>query len=142
MAGVFFNTAAVFDADGKYLGKYRKHHIPHLPSGILGEVLFHAGKCGYPVFETRYARVGVYICYDRHFPKARESWDSTARRSYSILPPPWRDFPNIYGELEQPAHAVANGYFVGASNRVGTEKPWQIGEFYGKSYFCIPAARL
>ncbi len=46
MAGVYFNTAAVFDADGKYLGKYRKHHIPALPSGILGKILFHSGKCG------------------------------------------------------------------------------------------------
>jgi len=69
MPGVYFNTAAVFDADGKYLGKYRKHHIPHCHPGFWEKFYFTPGNAGYPVFETRYARVGVYICYDRHFPE-------------------------------------------------------------------------
>ncbi len=69
MAGVYYNTAAVIDADGRYLGKYRKHHIPHCHPGFWEKFYFTPGNAGYPVFETRYARVGVYICYDRHFPE-------------------------------------------------------------------------
>ena len=68
MAGVLYNTAAVYDADGSYLGKYRKNHIPHT-SGFWEKYFFKPGNLGYPVFETRYAKVGVYICYDRHFPE-------------------------------------------------------------------------
>ncbi len=66
--GVLYNTAAVIDADGTLLGKYRKHHIPHT-SGFWEKFFFRPGNLGYPVFETRYAKVGVYICYDRHFPE-------------------------------------------------------------------------
>ena len=66
-AGVLYNTAAVIDADGTYLGKYRKNHIPHT-SGFWEKFFFKPGNLGYPVFQTRYAKVGVYICYDRHFP--------------------------------------------------------------------------
>ncbi len=69
MTGVYFNTAAVIDADGRYLGKYRKHHIPHCHPGFWEKFYFTPGNAGYPVFQTRYARVGVYICYDRHFPE-------------------------------------------------------------------------
>src|ERR1700681_2080515 len=69
MPGLYFNTAAVIDADGKYLGKYRKHHIPHVHPGFWEKFYFTPGDMGYPVFETKYARVGVYICYDRHFPE-------------------------------------------------------------------------
>ena len=67
-AGVYYNTAAVYDADGTYLGKYRKNHIPHT-SGFWEKYFFKPGNLGYPVFQTRYAKVGVYICYDRHFPE-------------------------------------------------------------------------
>ena len=66
-AGMLYNTAAVIDADGKYMGKYRKTHIPHT-SGFWEKFFFRPGYIGYPVFETAYAKVGVYICYDRHFP--------------------------------------------------------------------------
>src|SRR5881398_1679613 len=69
MPGLYFNTAAVIDADGRYLGKYRKHHIPHCHPGFWEKFYFTPGDLGYPVFETKYARVGVYICYDRHFPE-------------------------------------------------------------------------
>ena len=68
-AGVYYNTAAVIDADGKYLGKYRKTHIPHCKPGFWEKFYFRPGNLGYPVFETAFARVGVYICYDRHFPE-------------------------------------------------------------------------
>jgi len=62
MPGVYFNTAAVIDADGRYLGKYRKHHIPHFHPGFWEKFYFTPGDLGYPVFETKHARVGVYIC--------------------------------------------------------------------------------
>ena len=71
--GVYYNTAAVIDADGSYLGKYRKNHIPHCAPGFWEKFYFRPGNLGYPVFKTQYAEVGVYICYDRHFPEgARE----------------------------------------------------------------------
>ena len=72
-AGVYYNTAAVIDADGTYLGKYRKNHIPHTAPGFWEKYYFRPGNLGYPVFDTKYGKVGVYICYDRHFPEgARE----------------------------------------------------------------------
>src|SRR5690349_21337708 len=66
-AGVYYNTAAVIDADGKYLGKYRKNHIPQCNPGFFEKFYFKPGNLGYPVFTTQFAKVGVYICYDRHF---------------------------------------------------------------------------
>ena len=66
--GIYYNTAAVIDADGTYLGKYRKTHIPHLP-GFWEKYYFRPGNLGYPVFDTAVGKVGVYICYDRHFPE-------------------------------------------------------------------------
>jgi N-carbamoylputrescine amidase len=67
-AGIYYNTAAVIDSDGKYLGKYRKTHIPHV-KGFWEKFYFRPGNLGYPVFETAVGKVGVYICYDRHFPE-------------------------------------------------------------------------
>ncbi|MEE2744658.1 MAG: nitrilase-related carbon-nitrogen hydrolase, partial [Bdellovibrionota bacterium] len=67
MPGVYYNTAAVIDADGTYLGKYRKNHIPQV-AGFWEKFFFKPGNTNYPVFKTKYATVGVYICYDRHFP--------------------------------------------------------------------------
>ena len=67
-SGIYYNTAAVIDADGKYLGKYRKTHIPHV-KGFWEKFYFRPGNMGYPVFETAVGKVGVYICYDRHFPE-------------------------------------------------------------------------
>ncbi|MGZ7080824.1 MAG: nitrilase-related carbon-nitrogen hydrolase, partial [Thermoanaerobaculia bacterium] len=66
--GVYYNTAAVLDADGTYLGKYRKQHIPQV-GGFWEKYYFRPGNGCYPVFQTRYGKVGVYICYDRHFPE-------------------------------------------------------------------------
>ena len=67
-AGIYYNTAAVIDADGSYLGKYRKTHIPHV-KGFWEKFYFRPGNLGYPVFDTAVGKVGVYICYDRHFPE-------------------------------------------------------------------------
>ena len=142
MTGVYFNTAAVFDADGKYLGKYRKHHIPHCHPGFWEKFYFTPGNAGYPVFETRYGRVGVYICYDRHFPEGARILGLNGAEIVFNPSATVAGLSEYLWELEQPAHAVANGYFVAASNRVGTEKPWQIGEFYGKSYFCNPRGKI
>jgi len=69
IAGLYYNTAAVIDADGKYLGKYRKNHIPHVNPGFWEKFYFRPGNLGYPCFDTAFARIGVYICYDRHFPE-------------------------------------------------------------------------
>src|SRR4051812_24546049 len=141
MAGVYYNTAAVIDADGTYLGKYRKNHIPHT-SGFWEKFYFTPGDLGYPVFQTKYAKVGVYICYDRHFPDGARCLGLNGAEIVFNPSATVAGLSEYLWELEQPAHAVANGYFVGAINRVGREKPWNIGEFYGKSYFCNPRGKI
>ncbi len=142
MSGVFYNTAAVFDADGNYLGKYRKHHIPHCHPGFWEKFYFRPGNLGYPVFETRFAKVGVYICYDRHFPEGARILGLNGAEIVFNPSATVAGLSEYLWELEQPAHAVANGYFIAAINRVGHEKPWDIGEFYGKSYFCNPRGKI
>ncbi|MDI6808926.1 MAG: nitrilase-related carbon-nitrogen hydrolase [Candidatus Eisenbacteria bacterium] len=141
MAGVYYNTAAVIDADGKYLGKYRKNHIPHL-GGFWEKFYFKPGNLGYPVFETAFAKVGVYICYDRHFPEGARLLGLNGAEIIFNPSATIAGLSEYLWELEQPAHAVANGYFLGAINRVGTEEPWKVGEFYGKSYFCDPRGKI
>ncbi|MBZ5629895.1 MAG: acyltransferase [Acidobacteriia bacterium] len=142
MTGLYYNTAAVIDADGKYLGKYRKNHIPHCHPGFWEKFYFTPGDLGYPVFETKYAKVGVYICYDRHFPEGARILGLNGAEIVFNPSATVAGLSEYLWELEQPAHAVANGYFVGAINRVGVEKPWAIGEFYGKSYFCNPRGKI
>ena len=141
-AGVFYNTAAVIDADGRYLGKYRKHHIPHCYPGFWEKFYFTPGNTGYPVFQTRYGKVGVYICYDRHFPEGARILGLNGAEIVFNPSATVAGLSEYLWELEQPGHAVANGYFVGAINRVGREGPWDIGEFYGKSYFCNPRGQI
>ena len=140
-AGVLYNTAAVIDADGKYLGKYRKNHIPHT-SGFWEKYYFRPGNTGYPVFQTAVGKVGVYICYDRHFPEGARILGLNGAEIVFNPSATVAGLSEYLWKLEQPAHAVANGYFVGAINRVGTEAPWNIGEFYGQSYFCDPRGRF
>jgi N-carbamoylputrescine amidase len=142
MTGLYYNTAAVIDADGTYLGKYRKHHIPQVAPGFWEKFYFTPGDLGYPVFQTKYAKVGVYICYDRHFPEGARILGLNGAEIVFNPSATVAGLSEYLWELEQPAHAVANGYFVGAINRVGTEKPWNIGEFYGKSYFCNPRGKI
>jgi beta-ureidopropionase len=138
--GVLYNTAAVINADGTYLGKYRKHHIPNLP-GFWEKFYFRPGNSGYPVFDTAVGKVGVYICYDRHFP---EGWRALGLNGAQIVFNPSATsagLSNYLWQLEQPAAAVANEYFIGAINRVGTE---ELGDddFYGTSYFVDPRGQL
>ena len=136
-AGVYYNTAAVVDADGTYLGKYRKQHIPHT-NGFWEKYFFKPGNLGYPVFQTRYAKVGAYICYDRHFPEGARLLGLNGAEIVFNPSATVAGLSQYLWKLEQPAHAVANGYFVAASNRVGTEAPWNIGKFYGTSYVVDP----
>ena len=138
--GFHYNTAAVIDADGTFLGKYRKTHIPNLP-GFWEKYYFRPGNLGYPVFDTAVGRVGVYICYDRHFP---EGWRALALHGAKIVFNPSatsRGLSMHLWQLEQTASAVANGYFVGAINRVGQE-PLGDNDFYGSSYFADPRGQL
>ncbi len=136
-AGLFYNTAAVIDADGSYLGKYRKTHIPHT-SGFWEKFFFRPGNLGYPVFETRYAKIGVYICYDRHFPEGARALGLNGAEIVYNPSATVAGLSQYLWKLEQPAHAAANGYFMGCINRVGEEKPWNLGRFYGSSYFVGP----
>jgi N-carbamoylputrescine amidase len=138
--GFYYNTAVVIDADGTYLGKYRKTHIPHV-NGFWEKFYFRPGNTGYPVFDTAVGRVGVYICYDRHFP---EGWRALGLNGAKIVFNPSatsRGLSMYLWNLEQPASAVANEYFVGAINRVGKE-PFGDNDFYGSSYFVDPRGQI
>jgi len=138
--GVLYNTAAVIDADGRYLGKYRKTHIPQV-KGFWEKFYFRPGNLGYPVFDTAVGKVGVYICYDRHFP---EGWRALGLGGAQVVFNPSatsRGLSAYLWQLEQPASAVANEYFIGAINRVGIE---DLGDddFYGTSYFVDPEGKF
>src|SRR5438105_1686376 len=139
--GLYYNTAAVIDADGTYLGKYRKNHIPHT-SGFWEKFFFKPGNLGYPVFQTKYAKVGVYICYDRHFPDGARCLGLNGAEIVYNPSATVAGLSQYLWKLEQPAHAAANGYFMGCINRVGEEKPWNLGKFYGSSYFVDPRGQI
>ncbi len=137
-----YNTAAVIDADGKLLGKYRKVHVPNRPQGSAEQFYFEHGDLGFPVFDTAYCKLGVYICYDRHFP---EGWRALALNGaqYIVNPSATVAGTSQYAwKLEQPAAALANDVYIGAINRVGTEAPWNLGRFYGSSYFVSPRGEI
>ena len=140
-SGVLYNTAAVIDADGKFLGKYRKNHIPHT-SGFYEKFFFKPGNLGYPTFQTAYAKIGVYICYDRHFPDGARILGLNGAEIVYNPSATTVGLSQYLWKLEQPAHAAANGYFMGCINRVGTEKPWNLGKFYGSSYFVDPRGQI
>ncbi|MGV9721304.1 nitrilase-related carbon-nitrogen hydrolase [Nocardia beijingensis] len=138
--GLLYNTAAVIDADGAYLGKYRKHHLPHV-HGFWEKFYFRPGNLGWPVFDTAVGKVGVYICYDRHFP---EGWRALALAGAELVFNPSATSRGLSGylwRLEQPAAAVANEYYIGAINRVGAEE-YGDDDFYGTSYFVDPEGKF
>ena len=144
ITGVYYNTGVVVDADGSILGKYRKHHLPHLDR-FWEKFYFRPGNLGYPVFNTAVGKIGVYICYDRHFP---EGWRELGLNGAEIVFNPNATKPGLSNrlwELEQPAAAAANGYFVAAANRVGKEDN-EYGDlavtFYGKSQFADPQGNI
>ncbi|GAB3694355.1 nitrilase-related carbon-nitrogen hydrolase [Nocardiopsis oceani] len=138
--GFYYNTAAVVDADGSYLGKYRKHHIPQV-KGFWEKYYFRPGNLGWPVFDTAVGKVGVYICYDRHFP---EGWRALGLAGAQIVYNPsatHRGLSAYLWKLEQPASAVANAYYIAAINRVGQEE-YGDNDFYGTSYFVDPRGQF
>ncbi len=140
--GIYYNTAAVIDSEGKYLGKYRKTHIPQVAPGFWEKFYFRPGNLGYPVFDLGFCKIGVYICYDRHFPEGARALGLNGAEIVFNPSATVAGLSEYLWKLEQPAHAAANGYFVGAINRVGMEAPWNIGEFYGQSYFCDPRGQI
>jgi len=140
--GVYYNTAAVLDADGSYLGKYRKNHIPHCLPAFWEKFYFKPGNLGYPVFKTRYATIGVYICYDRHFPEGGRMLGLHGAEIVFVPSATTSGHSDNLWKIVQTAMAIANGYFVGTNNRVGREAPWNFGEFYGSSYFCNPYGEI
>ncbi|WP_139488501.1 nitrilase-related carbon-nitrogen hydrolase [Brevibacillus dissolubilis] len=145
--GTYYNTAVVIDADGSYLGRYRKQHIPHVGVGENGhgfweKFYFKPGNLGYPVFDTAFAKVGVYICYDRHFPEGARLLGLNGAEIVFNPSATVAGLSEYLWKLEQPAHAVANGYYLAAINRVGVEAPWNMGEFYGQSYLVDPRGQF
>jgi N-carbamoylputrescine amidase len=150
-SGLYHNTAAIIDADGRYLGMYRKMHIPDDPQ-YYEKFYFTPGDLGFRVWDTRFGRIGVLICWDQWYPEAARL---TALQGAEILfyptaigwlPPEKAE----YGERQQQAwetiqrsHAIANGVFVAAVNRVGFE-PGPAGglEFWGNSFVADPNGRV
>jgi N-carbamoylputrescine amidase len=149
--GVYHNTAVVFDADGALLGRYRKMHIPDDPL-YFEKYYFTPGDLGFQVFDTRHAKVGVLVCWDQWFPEAARL---TALQGASVLVYPtaigWHPREKAeFGraqhdawELSQRAHALANGVYVAAVNRVGHEGPAGGGlEFWGASFVSDPFGQV
>ena len=135
--GFYYNTAAGIDADGSYLGKYRKTHIPQV-NGFWEKFYFKPGNSGFPVFDTAIGKVGVYICYDRHFPEGPRMLGLHGAEIIFIPSATSRGLSMHLWEIEQRAHAIFNGVFVGTINRVGQEKEFGPNDYYGTSYFCDP----
>lgn len=140
--GVYYNTAAVIDPAGVYVGKYRKTHIPQAAPGFWEKFYFRPGNLGYPVFDLGFCKIGVYICYDRHFPEGARALGLNGAEIVFNPSATVAGLSEYLWKLEQPAHAAANGYYIAAINRVGVEAPWNIGEFYGQSYFCDPRGQI
>jgi len=150
-AGVYHNTAAVLDADGRLLGIYRKMHIPDDPL-YYEKYYFTPGDVGFRTFETRFGRVGVLVCWDQWYPEAARL---TALRGAEVILYPtaigWHPSEKAeHGiaqhqawELMQRAHAVANGVYVAAVNRVGHEGDAGGGlEFWGASFVSDPFGQV
>ncbi len=149
-AGIYHNTAAVIDADGKLLGLYRKMHIPDDPL-YYEKYYFAPGDLGFKAFQTRFGRIGVLVCWDQWFPEAARL---TALQDISVLFYPtaigWHPAEKAeFGAAQvdawqtiQRSHAIANGIYVASPNRVGHEGARDGGlEFFGSSIICDPFGR-
>src|ERR1700737_4796540 len=150
-AGIYHNTCAVLDADGSFLGKYRKMHIPDDPL-YYEKFYFTPGDLGFPNFDTRFGRIGVLVCWDQWYPEgARLSslggatilfyptaigWHLSEKQEFGAAQlDAWRTI--------QRSHAIANGVFVAAVNRVGFEGTPESGlEFWGHSFVCDPFGQI
>jgi len=145
--GLYHNTAAVIDADGTLLGTYRKTHIPDDP-GYYEKFYFTPGDLGYQAFQTKYAKIGVLICWDQWFPEAARL---TALQGAEILfyptaigwnPEDSKEIQNAQHDAWQTiqrSHAIANGVFVVSVNRTGTEGKTK---FWGRSFVCDPFGEI
>jgi N-carbamoylputrescine amidase len=149
-AGVYHNTAVVLDADGRHVGTYRKMHIPDDPL-YYEKFYFTPGDLGFQAFDTKHGRIGTLVCWDQWYPEAARL---TALRGPSVLFYPtaigwhpsekkeWGDSQTHAWQTIQRSHAIANGVYVGAVNRVGHEGPKGGGiEFFGASFICDPYGR-
>ncbi len=150
-AGIYHNTAATIDADGSLLGKYRKMHIPDDPL-YYEKFYFTPGDLGFPNFNTRFARIGVLVCWDQWYPEGARlaslgganilfyptaiGWHPSEKREFGAAQlDAWRTI--------QRSHAIANGVFVAAVNRVGFEGTPESGlEFWGRSFVCDPFGQI
>jgi N-carbamoylputrescine amidase len=140
--GVYYNSAAVIERDGEIAGVYRKTHIPHVGPCFWEKFYFKPGNLGYPVFDTSVGRLGLIICYDRHFPEIARILGLKGAELVFNPSATVESLSKYLWELEQPAHAVANGYWIAAINRVGVEEPLSTARFYGSSYFCDPRGQI
>jgi len=151
-AGVYHNSAAIIDADGKFLGKYRKMHIPDDPL-YHEKFYFTPGDLGFQAWETAHGKIGVCVCWDQWYPEAARL---TALRGAEIIfyptaigwhPSEKKEFGKAQHsawETIQRSHAIANGCYVAAANRVGHEQPvGGVGiEFWGQSFICAPSGEI
>jgi N-carbamoylputrescine amidase len=150
-AGLYHNTAVVLDADGALLGLYRKMHIPDDPL-YYEKFYFTPGDLGFPNFDTRYGRIGVLVCWDQWYPEGARL---SSLRGANILFYPtaigWHPSEKAeFGAAQldawrtiQRSHAIANGIFVAAVNRVGFEEPADSGlEFWGSSFVADPFGQI
>lgn len=138
-AGELYNAAALVDAAGEVLGVYRKHHLP-MSSHFQEKFYFRPGNAGFPVWPTPLGRIGIMICYDRHFPEsARMLGLGGAEVVFVPTATTRRGFSGSVWEIELRAHAIANGFFVGGVNRVGTELE---SEYYGRSVWIDPIGQV
>ncbi len=140
--GVYYNTAVVIESDGSILGKYRKTHIPHVGPCFWEKFYFKPGNLGYPVFDSSVGKIGLIICYDRHFPEIGRALGLKGAEIVFNPSATVESLSKYLWELEQPAHTVANGYWIAAINRVGVEAPLSSARFYGSSYFCDPRGQI
>jgi N-carbamoylputrescine amidase len=145
-ANVFYNTAVIFNVDGKMLGKYRKMHIPYDP-GFYEKYYFKPGNLGFPVFQTKFGRIGILICWDQWFPEAARimalkgaqiifyptaiGWMPNKMKQYKEYRSAWHEI--------QKSHAIANGIYIAAVNRVGQEGAIK---FWGNSFVSDPFGRV
>jgi beta-ureidopropionase len=136
---VYYNSAAVIDADGKLLGVYRKNHIP-LNTIFYEKLYFKPGNLGYPVFNTRYGKIGILICHDRHYPEGARAL--ALNGAEIVLIPsatPDKSLSRKVWEKELCAHAIFNEYFVAGLNRTGNEGNYV---YYGQSAIFDPAGEM
>jgi len=139
MAGELYNSAALVDPRGEVLGVYRKHHLP-MSSHFNEKFYFRPGNAGFPVFDTPLGRIGIMICYDRHFPEAARAL-GLGGAEYVFVPTATttRGFSRSVWVAELRGHAIANGFWIAGVNRVGTELE---STYYGASAFVDPIGQV